>query len=63
VTVGVSYGGSPAMMRTPTGAVVLVEALGAVGFARAAKIRIFVYIANSFDFKSNLKFKKFPFAQ
>jgi hypothetical protein len=51
------------MVRTPTGAVVLVEALGAVGFARAAKIRIFVYIANSFDFKSNLKFKKFPFAQ
>jgi hypothetical protein len=37
VTPGVSYGGSLVMMKTPTGAVVLVEALGAVGLARAAK--------------------------
>jgi hypothetical protein len=34
-----SYGGSLAMMKTPTGAVVLVEALGAVGLAQAAKNR------------------------
>jgi hypothetical protein len=35
----VSYGGSPTMMKTPTGAVVLVEAPGAVGLARAAMNR------------------------
>jgi hypothetical protein len=33
----VSYGGSPAMMKTPTMVVVLVEALGDVGLARTAK--------------------------
>jgi hypothetical protein len=37
VMVGVSYGGSAVMMKTPTGAVVLIEALGVVGLARAAK--------------------------
>jgi hypothetical protein len=36
---GVSYGGSSVMMKTPTEAVVLVEALGAVGLARAAMNR------------------------
>jgi hypothetical protein len=34
---GMPYGGSPAMMKTPMGAVVLVEALGAVGLARGVK--------------------------
>jgi hypothetical protein len=36
---GVSYGSSSVMMKTPIGAVVPVEALGAVAWARAAKIR------------------------
>jgi hypothetical protein len=33
------------------------------GIGRLHYFEIFVYIANSFDFKSDLKFKKFPFAQ
>jgi hypothetical protein len=37
--VAVRLGGSPVMLKTPTGAVVLVEALGGVGLARAAKNR------------------------
>jgi hypothetical protein len=37
VMVGVSYGSSSMMMKTPTEVVVLVEALGVVGLARAAK--------------------------
>jgi hypothetical protein len=39
VTMGVSYGGSPMMIKTPIGVVALVEALGAVGFSRLAKNR------------------------
>jgi hypothetical protein len=39
VMVGVSYGSSLMMMKTPTEVVVLVEALGVVGLARAAKNR------------------------
>jgi hypothetical protein len=39
VTTGVSYGGSPMMIKTPTRVVVHVEALGAVGFSRPAKNR------------------------